>query len=46
MSNGTPDVNDMAPDFTVLSASDEQFQLKTALKNTHNIMLIFYRGHW
>jgi len=46
MSSSIPDVDDKAPDFKVLTASDEQFQLKTALKNTHNIMLIFYRGHW
>ena len=41
-----PDVDDMAPDFKVLTASEEEFHLKAALKNTHNIMLVFYRGHW
>lgn len=46
MGSKIPDIGDMAPDFKVLTASEEQFQLKAALKNTHNIMLIFYRGHW
>jgi hypothetical protein len=31
-----PDAGDMAPDFNVLTASEEEFQLKNALKNiTH-----------
>lgn len=46
MSSNIPDVNDTAPDFKVLTASEEEFQLKAALNGTHNIMLIFYRGHW
>ncbi len=46
MSSNIPDIDGMAPDFKALTTSEEQFQLRTALKNTHNIMLIFYRGHW
>jgi len=46
MSSHIPDVDEVAPDFKVLMASGEEFRLKTALKNTHYIMLIFYRGHW
>ena len=41
-----PDAGDMAPDFNVLTAGEEKFQLRNALKNTHNVMLVFYRGHW
>ena len=46
MGKMTPDVNDAAPDFKVLTASNELFQLRTAMKGSHNILLIFYRGHW
>lgn len=46
MNPRTPDAGDMAPDFNVLTAGEEKFQLRNALKNTHNVMLVFYRGHW
>lgn len=46
MGSRTPDARDIAPDFKVLTASEEEFQLRTALKNTHNTLLVFYRGHW
>ncbi|MBC2714345.1 MAG: hypothetical protein HF978_03465 [Desulfobacteraceae bacterium] len=46
MGSNIPDVGDMAPDFKVLTASEEHFQLKAALKNGHNVMVIFFRGHW
>ncbi len=46
MGSSTPGVGEMAPDFKILTAGEEEFQLKTALKNTHNTLLVFFRGHW
>jgi len=46
MGSSTPEVGEIAPDFEILTAGEEKFQLKTVLKNTHNTLLVFYRGHW
>lgn len=46
MKDNIPDIGQDALDFTVKNHDGDEFQLKKALLNKKNIMLVFYRGHW
>jgi len=46
MKKKIPKIGDKAPDFKILTADNNDFQLSLALKSGKNILLAFYRGHW
>ncbi|MBU2647210.1 hypothetical protein KKI24_21045 [bacterium] len=46
MKHNVPDVNEIAPDFTVSTESGNLFLLSKTLAAGNNILLVFYRGHW
>jgi peroxiredoxin len=46
MKKTVPNVGDDAPDFEIQTADQRSLRLSSALKEGHNILLTFYRGHW
>ena len=38
-------VGELPPDFRLAAHTGEIFQLSTA-RDTHDVVLLFYRGHW
>ncbi|MBU3916446.1 peroxiredoxin family protein [bacterium] len=46
MESNIPDIGQKALDFQVKNQNGGEFQLKNALSNGKNLMLVFYRGHW
>ena len=46
MKKKIPDVNEPAPEFSVLNENKVDFLLSDELQLKKNVLLIFYRGHW
>ena len=46
MKTNVPDIGEQAPPFTILTADNQNFELRSALKSKKNLVLVFYRGHW
>lgn len=46
MAKNIPNVGESAPYFTVTTARNSSFSLKSTLAKGRNVMLVFYRGHW
>jgi peroxiredoxin len=46
MAGSIPDINETAPDFSVLTENGAEFNLNQELTTGNHVLLVFYRGHW